>query len=191
MPHINFIDIIVLIPAIWFAYKGFKNGLIMELASLAALFLGIWLTFRFSDAIAIYFGNSYLARLLAFILLFVGTLLLGYFAGKIVEKIIKLVIPGIINNLLGLIFGLFKVIFVFSCLFYLVNITDQKELIFKHEFKEQSFFYPYIAPLMPTIIPHTTNNLNHTILNLNLLKNEENSNFTCRVYRINFNDTLL
>ncbi|MDR1346461.1 MAG: CvpA family protein [Bacteroidales bacterium] len=155
MSHINFVDILIIIPVIWFAYKGLKNGLIMELASLAALFLGIWITFRFSNVIATQFGNSYLARILAFILFFAGTLLLGHFAGKIVEKIVKLVIPGIINKLLGMVFGIFKVLFVFSCLFYLVNLADQKELIFKREFKEQSLLYPYTAPLMPAIIPHT------------------------------------
>jgi uncharacterized membrane protein required for colicin V production len=85
----------------------------------------------------------------------VGTLLLGYFAGKMVEKIIKLVIPSIINNLLGTAFGIFKVLFVFSCLFYLVNLADQKELLFKREFKEQSFLYPYTAPLMTAIVPHS------------------------------------
>jgi hypothetical protein len=51
-----------------------------------------------------------------------------------------------------MLFGIFKVLFVFSCLFYFVNMADQKELVFKREFKEQSFLYPYTAPLVPMII---------------------------------------
>ena len=44
----NTLDIIFLIPLLWFAYKGFVNGLVVELASLIALLLGVYLSFRFS-----------------------------------------------------------------------------------------------------------------------------------------------
>lgn len=45
----NYIDIILLILIILSAIGGFKNGLITELASLAALILGIWGAIQFSD----------------------------------------------------------------------------------------------------------------------------------------------
>ncbi|MBP8992270.1 MAG: CvpA family protein, partial [Bacteroidales bacterium] len=42
-----FIDIILIIIFIYFIYKGVKNGLIKELASLLALTLGIFLSIKF------------------------------------------------------------------------------------------------------------------------------------------------
>ena len=36
------LDIIFIIPIVWLAYKGFSKGLIIELATLAALVLGIY-----------------------------------------------------------------------------------------------------------------------------------------------------
>ena len=41
-PKMNWIDIIVLIPLCWYAFRGFKNGFLMEIISLAALFLGLF-----------------------------------------------------------------------------------------------------------------------------------------------------
>ena len=45
----NYIDIILGLLLIFSAIGGFKNGLIAEIASLAALILGIWGAIHFSD----------------------------------------------------------------------------------------------------------------------------------------------
>ena len=145
----NWLDILILIPLVWLGFKGFKNGLIKELASVVALILGIWATIKFSDMVASWFGNSGTMKVVAFVLIFVGVLVIVHFAGIIIEKIIKLVIPGFVNNLFGLIFGVCKVLIIFSVLIYFVNIVDKKEWIIKHDVKENSFFYKYIEPIVP------------------------------------------
>ena len=45
----NILDLIILIPLAWSAYKGFSKGLIISVASLLALLLGIYGSIRFSD----------------------------------------------------------------------------------------------------------------------------------------------
>ena len=44
----NILDIILLIPIAWFAYRGFTRGFIIELVSLIALVAGIFLAIHFS-----------------------------------------------------------------------------------------------------------------------------------------------
>ena len=51
---INLLDIILLIPLLWFGYNGYKKGLIIEIASLAAFILGLYFAFYFSDFTAEY-----------------------------------------------------------------------------------------------------------------------------------------
>ena len=53
----NFIDIILLIPLLWFGYKGFTKGFIIEIASLAALMLGIYGGVYFSNFVAKYLSQ--------------------------------------------------------------------------------------------------------------------------------------
>ena len=48
----NIIDIIILVPFAWFAYTGFKKGLVIGVASLAALILGIYAALYFSGIVA-------------------------------------------------------------------------------------------------------------------------------------------
>ena len=48
----NFIDIIFIILLLLAAINGYKKGLVVEFASLAALILGIWGAFEFSDITA-------------------------------------------------------------------------------------------------------------------------------------------
>jgi len=143
----NFLDILMLIPIAWFGFKGLKNGLISEFFSILALFLGTWATFEFLSVVASWFGDGRVAKFLAFVVLFIGVLVLVYFAGKVVEKIVTLVIPDIVNHLFGLIFGVFKVICVFSILFYAINTIDKNDFFLKAKIKEESLLYKYVEPV--------------------------------------------
>ena len=46
----NYIDIIIIAILIWSVFRGFKNGLFIEIASIAALVFGIWGAIRFGKA---------------------------------------------------------------------------------------------------------------------------------------------
>lgn len=143
----NFLDILILFPIAWFGFKGLKNGLISELFSIVALLLGTWATFEFSSVVASWFGDGRLAKFLAFVLLFFGVLVLVHFVGKLVEKLVTLVIPDIVNHLFGLLFGAFKVLCVFSILFYAINSLDKHQIFFKAKIKEESLLYKYVEPI--------------------------------------------
>jgi membrane protein required for colicin V production len=45
----NYLDLVIALPIVLLAIMGFRKGLIKELASLAALVLGIYLAVVFSD----------------------------------------------------------------------------------------------------------------------------------------------
>ena len=55
----NYFDIIIIIPLLWGAFKGFKKGLIIELASLIALFLGVWGAIKFSSVVGNYLDQTF------------------------------------------------------------------------------------------------------------------------------------
>lgn len=145
----NWIDVVVLIPLAWYAYKGLKNGLIYELASIIALILGVWATVHYSDTLAARLGDGQTYKLIAFFGIFVATLVLVHFAGKLMEKVVKLMIPGFLNNIAGLVFGVAKVVIVFSVLLMFIEKVDTKQVILKPQFKTESFTYQYVQPVAP------------------------------------------
>lgn len=152
----NWLDIVLAIPMLWFLYKGFRNGLIIELASLAALVLGIWVALHFSFYVEGWLidnfeiGDKYLS-IISFALTFLIVAILVYLAGKIIHKLVGIVFLGFINRLAGGIFGLLKVALVLSVILYFINSFDSN--LIKAEVKDNSVLYEPVESIVPFIIP--------------------------------------
>ncbi len=148
----NIIDIIFLIPLVWFAYKGFVNGLAIELASLLALLLGIYLSYKFSVFVGDKIGlNGKYASILAFVITFIAVVVLVHLLGKIVDKAFSLVSLGAINKIAGVIFGAFKIALILSILIYFINKLDSKKLIISEKNRKESILLQPIGKLAPLI----------------------------------------
>ena len=147
----NYLDTILLIPALWFGYKGFTHGLIRELVSLAAIIFGLYAAFVFTDMIEKWINNPAIPKEVYFAITFITVLIVVFLLGKLAEKIIKLVIPDFVNYLLGGVFGVAKVVIIFSAVIYFINNIDAKHVILKEEAKQKSFTYKYIEPIVPKL----------------------------------------
>jgi membrane protein required for colicin V production len=151
---VNYIDIILIIPFIWFIYKGFTRGLIIELASLAALILGIYGAFYFTDLIEAKLTENLNVKpdyspVIAFIIIFVIVAVVVYLVGKLLEGIINLVALGLLNKLAGVLFGILKCAVLLSVLIYVINHFNDR--LIPGEEKESSLLYRPIEGIVPLI----------------------------------------
>jgi membrane protein required for colicin V production len=150
----NYIDIILVVPIIWFAYQGFKRGLIIELASLLALILGIYAAISFSHYAAYFLTNSlgmeteYLP-IISFILTFIVVVVLVYLVGKILEKLINMVALGFLNKLAGSLFGILKAAVLMSIVILIINHFN--DTFISQEKKEGSYLYAPVAGIAPLL----------------------------------------
>ncbi len=154
----NFIDIIIIIPIVWFAYKGLSKGFVNEIAQLFALIGGIFIAANFShfvgEKISCWLSiNEKYINVVAFIITFAGVILLVVIVRKSIEKIIKASSLNFINKIGGLIFGALKAAFLLSCLFYVINRVDDRAVILKAETRNDSLFYYPVSALAPIIAP--------------------------------------
>ena len=145
----NYLDIIIIIPALWFGYKGFTHGLIRELAGLAALILGIYAAFMFTDLVEKWMNYPTIPKEAYFAITFLVVLIAVFLLGRLVEKMIKLVIPEFINNILGALFGVVKVLVIFSVVIFFIHSIDSKQAILTEKTTEKSFTYKYVEPIVP------------------------------------------
>ena len=148
----NWIDIIVLIPLCWYAYRGLRNGFLMEIVSLAALFLGLFISYKFSDLIALWITGTTLAKPVSFSLCFILTIVLVNLLGRILKRVLKPVLSEFLDKVLGILFGILKVVLVAGVLFYFIDSVDKKEIVIKHEVKEASIAYKHLSPVMSHIL---------------------------------------
>jgi membrane protein required for colicin V production len=148
----NFLDILFIIFIVWFAYQGFKRGFIIELASLAALVLGIYAALHFSDYAADILINNFdmgpkYVPLTAFIITFVVVIIVVFFIGKILEKLVNMVALGFLNKMAGLFFGILKAAVLISIVLLIINHFNDK--LISKEKQKNSFLYAPISAIAP------------------------------------------
>lgn len=154
----NYFDIILIVPLIWGAYKGFTKGLIIELASLVGLILGLYLGVNFSELTAEKI-KSYIdvsaqtLPIVAFCLTFIGTIIVVFLLAKLLEKVVNFIALKMINKIAGACFGLIKYALIFSALLFVFDTLDKQFHILPETIKQESKIYPLMQPIVPTIVP--------------------------------------
>jgi membrane protein required for colicin V production len=144
----NFLDIVLGILLAWGLYKGLKNGLFVELASLVALVAGIYGAIHFS-----YIASDYLSqnmelserflKVTAFLITFIAIIVLVGLAGKLLTKIADFAMLGILNKIAGGIFGALKVAIILgAALIFFEKATASLNFINKDTQNESILYKP-------------------------------------------------
>lgn len=154
----NTLDIIIIIPFLWAAWKGFSKGFIIELCTLMALVLGIYGAIKFSDIIADYLIKNFntdteMMPLIAFAITFIGIVILVHLFGRLLEGVIKMAALGLVNKIAGALFSIAKYALIISTLIYLSQGFFENSDILPEDWKKESLLYEPLAELAPTIYP--------------------------------------
>ena len=157
----NYLDILLLIPMLIGAWKGFRNGLIIELFTLLALLVGIYAAIHFSDyAVDVLDKNTgytgEYAPIIAFILTFLAVGAMVFFLGKALEKVVSIVQLSAINKFAGIVFGVTKMMFVSSIIVIILDSIDQHNDFISKELKEASILYEPLKKISTTTMPALT-----------------------------------
>lgn len=167
----NYLDILLFIPLIIGAWRGFKKGFVIELFTLLALLVGIYAGIHFSDFMSdilseqVGLTSQYLPAI-AFMITFLGVGAMVFFGGKMIEKLIKVVALSPVNKVAGLIFGLLKMLYITSALLVILESIDEKNDFIPEDLKESSLLYKPVKGTALTTIPA----LKHSSLFLELIE---------------------
>ncbi len=151
------LDIVFIIPIVWLAYSGFKNGLIIELSTFFALLLGIYVSLFFSDITAEFLKNTFDLKtkylsLISFIVTFILVVIAVNLIGKLISKVIDMAALGFLNKSTGGLFGILKAVLFLSFIIFFIEKVDKKHVILSENLTNESLFYSYIQPFAPEII---------------------------------------
>lgn len=154
----NYIDIIIIIILAWSLFRGFKNGLFIEVASVAALIFGIWGAIRFSGytqtrLIEFFDMQTEYLGLIAFAITFIGIVVLVHFLANALDKVLKAVALGFVVRILGMVFAALKTVLIMSILLVILSTIDQKINFLPHEKITESRLYRPVADFAPMLFP--------------------------------------
>jgi membrane protein required for colicin V production len=154
----NYIDIILGLLLLFSAISGFKNGLISEVVSLAALILGIWGAIEFSYITTDFLTENFnletdYLNIISFIVTFIIIVILVHIAGSSVNKLIEVAMLGVLNKMAGLVFGILRSALILSIILLVFDKIDEDVEILSQKAKTESRLYEPIRNLAPSVFP--------------------------------------
>ncbi len=121
----NWLDLVLILIFVVAAIGGAKSGLIKSVIGLVALTVGIVLAVRFYPEfgkwLQHFIANGTWARVIAFALILVGTIIAGSIAGSFVRKLASAIGLGFFDRIGGALFGLLITAVVFGGILSLVS----------------------------------------------------------------------
>lgn len=145
----NVFDIAILVILLGFLVKGLLHGLLKETCSLAGLFLGAFLAFRYHGPLA----DALLKNLdlpvpvvvaFTFAVLFLATMVFFLALGYLLSKFVKLLFLGGFNRLLGGFFGLAEGVLLLAVVMFALSLKPLP-WGFDQTFKDSQLAPPFVT----------------------------------------------
>lgn len=168
--EMNILDIVIGALLAFGLWKGLKNGLLVEIASIVALIAGIFGAIHFSYITGDYLSermdwNEKYINIAAFIITFAIIVTIVHFAGKLLTKIADFAMLGLLNKIAGGLFGALKVAVILGALLIFFERLNANLNLVSEETKSESLFYTPLSEIGSFVF--------EKVLNRNAI-NEEN-----------------
>ncbi len=154
---LNNLDYIILAILVLFVILGYRKGIIVGLATIAALILGIYAAVHFSNYLDATLTehlhpSAKWLPILSFSITFVLVVIIVMIVAKLTEKLVDLVGMGFFNHLGGAVLGLLKGVILVSILMFLFRSLDPNGKWLTEKDKKGSAFYSRTEEVFPRLM---------------------------------------
>lgn len=154
----NLLDVIIAIPLLWGAYRGFKRGLIFEALMIIGLIIGLYAAFKFSSLVQgllknVVSDNSAILPFLSFALVFASVLLVMILFAKFLENILKITSLNLFNQIAGALLGIFKFGLVVSVVLWSFKTLEPHWDFISSDMKNKSLLYEPVLNTTSFVTP--------------------------------------
>ena len=152
----NSLDIFILIPIVLGFVLGLFRGLVKEIASLAAIVLGIYIAKFFSPTVSQWLIDIFnlsvsIAKPAAYLLLFVAFAVALLIVVRLIDKLLSAIALGGLNKILGAFFGTVKFALIVSVLLNVFSMFDGYFSLLDKEERDTSIIYKPLMKLAPVL----------------------------------------
>jgi membrane protein required for colicin V production len=148
------IDVVILLLLALGAYEGYKKGLLMSIVGIFGFVLAIVLGIYFMEFVGNWLASetdqeALAIPIIAFLLIFFGTLFLINIAGRALKKMLGLVLLGGLDSLGGAVLGIVRTGFFISLLVWVLGKLELESL---KKWQSDSEYLAFIEPLTPEVL---------------------------------------
>ena len=148
------IDLIVGLLMLWAVFNGWRQGLILQLCSLAGIVLGAWLGIRFgTEAGALLHMDEEFAAAGGFLAVFVVVLIAVAIVGRLLRKVFHFAGFGIPDHLLGVAVSAAKTLLVLGLLFSAFESLNKDHTLAEEKTLDRSVCYRPMIRLADSLFP--------------------------------------
>lgn len=168
MSNLNWVDIVILVIFLASVLAGLIRGFVKEIISLVTWIAAFIIAMMFSSKLAAWFTSmpsvqsmmtsasssiganaeqsvSYIAIGISFLILFIGTLIVGSIISMIITRAVEGVGIGFVNRLLGGVFGLARGFLIVVVVIFLVQLTSAAQQTWWAQSQFVNSFQPAVA----------------------------------------------
>ncbi len=150
----NILDIIILSLLAFAVYGGFRDGIIVQLCSIAGIVLGLYLSSRYDIEAAKLLGiTGKYKEIWGYIIVMLTTLVVVSLAGHTARKLIRFVGLGPFDIIFGVALSLCKYLLIMSILFSVFDMVNTSYKLIDTEMLSQSMLYRPIVNITSLITP--------------------------------------
>ena len=162
----NLLDGIALLFILYFAWKGFRNGLVKEVFRIVGLVLAGFVSFQYADTAGGLLNNYFeidpsYSPYVAFAFLFIAAMIAVQIGITFLDALIQLLLLSIPNRFFGSMFGILKSSLFISIILILLagfgfpeNETRKQSLLYKPILKVAPASYDIVARVLPGVKPY-------------------------------------
>lgn len=152
------IDLFIAAALVYGFYKGFKNGLFVELASFVAFFVGIYIAIKFSSVLGDFLKELFswppkTTQVIAFVLTLGVVVVVIHLLAKVLSGIANFAFLGWANTLAGGAFGALKTAILLGIVFNLFQKVNVNDMLVSKETQESSLFFNPCMKTSETLLP--------------------------------------
>lgn len=149
------LDIVLGIPLLYAAYKGFHEGIVVQLGGILALIIGIYLAFHYGTEVGNMLGiNENLATVTGFIIIVLAVLICMAIIGKILSGLFRFAGLGLFDQIGGVLLSIIKMAIILSVLLMAFETINEEKHWVTKEAVEQSVLYKPLRDVSDLMFPY-------------------------------------
>ncbi|MBP8822147.1 MAG: CvpA family protein [Flavobacteriales bacterium] len=149
----NWLDWLLVAVLVAAAVQGFFRGFVVEVASLLALVLGIWVAVRYNASVAEWIGLDPRKEVISFLVTFIGVLLVVHLLAKALTKALDLAMLALPNKVAGLLFGALRAAFMLSVVLNMLSAHARTSSLVSGDALIGSTLFTPLRAFAPLIVP--------------------------------------
>lgn len=151
----NIFDIIIGIILLWALYKGYRQGIAIQLAGLAGIVLGVYLAFKFSESVSTWLSlDASYGRIVAFMCILVVTIILLALVGQLIKGLFNMVGLSIVDHLFGAILSVLKIALILGALLCALDTLNDNLKFINQSKIDSSVLYAPVRSTAKFIFPY-------------------------------------